>query len=191
MTNEEKRKVSDDLKILIIKNLIEPSYYSDVVETLHGRKCWRISGHTFESMSKIILAVSGVLSFAAGVYDDKILSFVAGTLSTVSLATFQFSLYAFKQQKKNSIELNMLLSKLDIDTVPVFPARTRIMERRVSTINNDQPSKDCEIELGTIEIHAEPSSDLQFSSLTDKLSTDDEVTSMSSLRSTTPYPSQV
>lgn len=185
MKDEEKRKVSDELKIKIIQNLIEPSYYSDVVETLHGRKCWRISGHTFESVSKIILAVSGVLSFAAGVYDDKILSFVAGTLSTVSLATFQFSLYAFKQHKKNTLELNMLLNKLDIDTIPVFPSRSKIMERKMSTVEEKTNQNECEIELGTIEIHDDNSSS------DDKISTDDELTSLSSLRSSTPFPSQV
>jgi len=117
---EEKRKIGDLLKEEILKKLIEPSYYTDVNETIRGRKCWRISGHVFESMSKILLALSGILSFAAGVYDDKILSFVAGTLSTVSLATFQFSLYSMKMHKKNSLELNQLLEKLDIETVPIF-----------------------------------------------------------------------
>jgi hypothetical protein len=121
---DEKRKIGELLKEEILKSLVEPYYYSDVNETIKGRKCWRISGHVFESMSKILLAVSGVLSFAAGVYDDKILSFVAGTLSTVSLATFQFSLYSMKMHKKNSYELNQLLEKLDIETLPVFEATT-------------------------------------------------------------------
>jgi hypothetical protein len=117
---KEKREIGDELKEIILKQLIEPSYYGDVNETIKGRKCWRVSGHVFESMSKILLAASGVISFAAGVYDDKILSFVAGTLSTVSLATFQFSLYAFKQHKKNSMELNLLLEKINIESVPIF-----------------------------------------------------------------------
>ena len=43
----EKRKVGDLLKEEIVKALIEPSYYTDVNETLKGRKCWRISGHVF------------------------------------------------------------------------------------------------------------------------------------------------
>jgi len=128
--SEEKRKVSNLLKEEILKALVEPSYYTDVNETLKGRKCWRVSGHVFESMSKILLAISGVLSFAAGVYDDKILSFVAGTLSTVSLATFQFSLYSFKMHKKNSYELNQLLEKLDIDTVPVFGSSAKNVEEQ-------------------------------------------------------------
>ena len=55
----EKRKVGDLLKEEIVKALIEPSYYTDVNETLKGRKCWRISGHVFESLSKICLIISG------------------------------------------------------------------------------------------------------------------------------------
>lgn len=118
--DKEKRQIGDILKEQIMRELIEPSYYGDVNETIKGRKCWRVSGHVFESMSKILLAASGVISFAAGVYDDKIMSFVAGTLSTISLATFQFSLYSFKQHKKNSMELNLLLEKINIETVPIF-----------------------------------------------------------------------
>jgi len=117
---DEKRKVGTILKDKIFQDLIEPSYYSDIKETLSGRKCWRRAGHLFESLSKILLAVSSVCSFAAGVYDDKILSFIAGTISTVSLATFQFSLYSIKMHKKNSFELNQLLEKIDIEPVPVF-----------------------------------------------------------------------
>jgi len=118
--NSEKRKIGCILKEQIIKELIEPSYYGDINETLKGRKCWRISGHVFESLSKILLATSGVTSFAAGVYNDKMLSFIAGTLSTISLATFQFALYSFKQYKKNTIELNLLLDKINIETVPIY-----------------------------------------------------------------------
>jgi hypothetical protein len=117
---QEKRIVGDLLKEKILIDLVEPSYFIDVNETIKGRKCWRISGHVFESLSKILLAASGVISFAAGVYDDKLLSFIAGTLSTVSLATFQFSLYSLRMHKKNSLELNQLLDKLNIDTLPIF-----------------------------------------------------------------------
>lgn len=118
--HHENRKVSDKVKTSIMTKLVEPSYYGDVNETIKGRKCWRVSGHVFESVSKIFLAVASILSFSAGVYDDKLLSFIAGSFSTVSLATFQFSLYSFKQYKKNSLELNQLLEKLNIDSVPVF-----------------------------------------------------------------------
>lgn len=127
---EENRKVSERVKTEIMTTLVEPSYYKDVKETIRGRSCWRISGHVLETFSKIFLAVSGVLSFAAGVYNDKMLSFIAGTFSTVSLATFQLSSYSFKQNKKNTLELNQLLEKLDIEEVPVFD-NTEMLQRKV------------------------------------------------------------
>jgi len=130
---EEKRKIGTILKEQIFKDLIEPSYYSDINETLKGRKCWRRAGHLFESLSKILLAVSSVLSFASGVYDDKILSFIAGTISTVSLATFQFSLYSIKMHKRNSFELNQLLEQIDIEPVPVFAS---LQEVKPNTIEH-------------------------------------------------------
>lgn len=128
---EENRKVSEKVKTDIMTTLVEPSYYKDVKETIRGRSCWRISGHVLETFSKIFLAVSGVLSFAAGVYNDKMLSFIAGTFSTVSLATFQLSSYSFKQNKKNTLELNQLLEKLDIEEVPVFDNNTEMLQRKI------------------------------------------------------------
>jgi hypothetical protein len=138
---QEKIIVGDLLKEKILKELVEPSYFIDVNETIKGRKCWRISGHVFESLSKILLAASGVISFAAGVYDDKLLSFVAGTLSTVSLATFQFSLYSLRMHKKNSLELNQLLDKLNIDTLPIFEvtkATNETLQNEIDTFTQQE-----------------------------------------------------
>lgn len=116
----DERKISDEVKIRILTELIEPSYYGDVNETIRGRKCWRISGHVFETISKIFLAATGILSFSAGFYHIDSLSFIAGAFSTISLAMFQFAGYSFGQNKKNTVELNQLLSKLNIEQVPVF-----------------------------------------------------------------------
>jgi hypothetical protein len=167
---DEKRKIGELLKEEILKSLVEPSYYSDVNETIKGRKCWRISGHVFESMSKILLAISGVLSFAAGVYDDKILSFVAGTLSTISLATFQFSLYSMKMHKKNSYELNQLLEKLDIETLPVFEGTT--VDKNVTEYQREdfEPDYMCR----RVETDVEKEKELEYIPITITTSEDDE-----------------
>jgi len=144
---EENRKVSERVKADIMTTLVEPSYYNDVKETLKGRSCWRISGHVFETLSKIFLAVAGVLSFSAGVYDDKLLSFIAGTFSTVSLATFQLSSYSFKQNKKNTLELNQLLTKLDIEEIPVFDNNSGdiMMRGKVEEDDNKENKEDIEM----------------------------------------------
>lgn len=157
--DKEKRHISDELKEFIMKELIEPSYYGDVNETIKGRKCWRVSGHVFESMSKILLAASGVISFAAGVYDDKIMSFIAGTLSTISLATFQFSLYSFKQHKKNSMELNLLLEKINIETVPIFEQTEKTDDSPMFRKATEDGNKKCSVESPE---QIEPVSDIEM-----------------------------
>ena len=160
---EEKRKIGDLLKEKILKDLVEPSYFIDVNETIRGRKCWRVSGHVFESLSKILLAASGVISFAAGVYDDKLLSFIAGTLSTVSLATFQFSLYSLRMHKKNSLELNQLLDKLNIDTLPIFEVTktsNETLQNEIDTFTKQEsyhmfPKEDNQIQIIETQIQTE------------------------------------
>ena len=87
---------------------------------IKGKRCWKTIGQIFETLSKILVAASGILSFASGYYKNDTLSFLAGSISTISLAMLQFSSFCFKENKKQSDELNILLKKLGIDTIPVF-----------------------------------------------------------------------
>ena len=118
---EDKKKVSDATKIYIIEKLIEPSYKNDIKIMIKGKQCWRITGMSFETMSKIMVAVGGVLSFSSGYFNSQILSFISGSISTISLACLQFSSFSYIQNKKQSEELNVLLKTLDLETVPVLP----------------------------------------------------------------------
>jgi hypothetical protein len=112
--------VSDATRKRIMTKLIEPSYYRDVRNTIIARSGWRISGQIFETTSKILIAVSGIIGFASGFFPDYKLGFYAGTASTLSLASVQFAMYCFKEGKENVEELNMILQKIRIDTVPMF-----------------------------------------------------------------------
>lgn len=112
------KKISDDVKASIIKSIIEPSYISEISRMSSGKSCWKITGIVFETLSKISVAAGGILSFSSGYYNDPILSFMAGAISTISLAMLQFSSFSYKESKKQTQELNMLLEKLGLDTVP-------------------------------------------------------------------------
>jgi len=112
-------KVSEDTKKEIF-NHVEDSYKKDVNEMILGKTCWRRTGITFETLSKILVAIGGVLSFSSGYFDSKVLSFISGSISVVSLALLQFSSFGFKQAKKRANDLNILLKKLDLDTIPVI-----------------------------------------------------------------------
>lgn len=112
-------KVSEDTKKEIF-NHVEDSYKKDVNEMIMGKTCWRRTGITFETLSKILVATGGVLSFSSGYFNSNILSFVSGSISVVSLALLQFSSFGFKQATKRANDLNILLKKLDLDTIPVI-----------------------------------------------------------------------
>ena len=110
--------ISESLKVNIVKNLIEPSYKTEIEGMIKGKRCWKITGHIFETISKIFVALGCIFSFASGYYSNTELSFVAGCVSTVSLAMIQISTFAYKENKRQVYELNILLQKLNIDTIP-------------------------------------------------------------------------
>jgi len=113
-------KVSIDTKVEIMSKYVEPAYKKDVKELIHGKRCWRITGQSFETISKVFVAIGSIISFAAGVYNETNLSFIAGAVSTFSLATLQFASFSYKENKKQSTELNTLLKNIDLATIPVI-----------------------------------------------------------------------
>jgi hypothetical protein len=122
MSNEkDKIEISPETKIYIIDKLVEP-YYKDMVKaTIDGKQCWRTLGIGLETSSKVMIALGGIFSFSAGYYHDDTLSFVAGSISCMSLALLQIASFSYKENKKQGDELNILLKKLNLDTVPSMP----------------------------------------------------------------------
>jgi len=118
INNTYDENVHDSVKQRIITELIEPSYYADIKHALNSRNRWKVSGHIFETMSKLLIASSGILSFASGYYSNLSLGFYAGSTSTMSLACLQFASYCFKESKSNAEEVNKLLQSIKIAPVP-------------------------------------------------------------------------
>ena len=118
-------KIRDSLKIQIVHELIEPFYLDDIKSMIRGKKYWKLSGQMFETFSKVLVAIGGIISFSSGYFNDPILSFLAGSISTLSLATLQFSSFAYLENKKQGQDLNVLLKKLNLDVIPVLERRER------------------------------------------------------------------
>lgn len=115
----EKFQVSDKLKAEVVEVLIEPSYKSDIKEHIRLRKFFRKIGLALESISKIFVGTASVVSFSAGIYNNKTLSFLGGIFSTCSLVLLQFSLYSYKESKRETVVLNDILRQLNIETIPI------------------------------------------------------------------------
>jgi hypothetical protein len=120
---EDTFKISDEIKIKIVHELIEPFYVNDIRSIIKNKKCWKLSGQVFEAVSKILVAIGGIVSFSSGYFNDPVLSFFAGSISTLSLATLQFASFAYVENKRQGQDLNILLKKLNIDVVPVLEKR--------------------------------------------------------------------
>ena len=113
-------EISDELKRQIVKEHVEPSYIKEVQSSIRDKTCWKKSSHILQTISKVLVAVGCILSFSSGYYGNQVLSFLAGSLSTVSLALLQFASYSYGEYKKQGQELNIILQKLKIDTVPIM-----------------------------------------------------------------------
>ena len=130
--------VSNILKDKIIKSLLEPYYYDDIDTILKKIKYYEIVENIFEVISKILVCLGGTLSFASGFYNTPTLSFISGSFSTISLATFQYSVFCSKQTKNNVIKLNSILKDLDIKSIniQVVTPENSNNEQKVDSVNN-------------------------------------------------------
>jgi hypothetical protein len=131
-------QVRDIIKEKIMVNYIEKSYEYDVDSLIHGRRRWKKTGQAFETMSKIFLALGGILSFSSGYFDIKALSFLSGSISVISLSFLQFSSFCYLENKKQSNELNIVLKKLGLETLPELSRDNDIIQKRESPYYYEQ-----------------------------------------------------
>ena len=103
--------LSDALK----QDIINLNYKSDIEEYLYLKKKYTSLGLTFESLSKLFIGISSMVSFSSIIKEDmQLLSFLAGSSSIMSLMLLQFSSYAFRESKNMNDEINLILLKLNI-----------------------------------------------------------------------------
>lgn len=116
----DNQEMADDFKQHITNSLIQPNYINEISTFIDGRTKWRSTAMAFETISKLLIGAGSVLSFAAGVYQSTNISFAAGTVSTISVLCLQFSTFCKKESKKSTDNLNMILKKLNLETLPEF-----------------------------------------------------------------------
>jgi len=100
-----------------IVEMINNRYYSDIEIGLNGRSCWKITGDVSETLGYLCIGASTIVSFSAGFFNIRILSFIAGGIGVLSGLLLKFSLYSMAQSKERTEEINRILTKLNIDTV--------------------------------------------------------------------------
>jgi hypothetical protein len=109
-----------DLKETIQHDIIHPNYIEEITSFIKGRSNWRMIGICAETLSKLSLGVSTILSFSSYAYSDQHLGFYSGSMSTFSLVSFQFATFSFRESKRATEHLNKLLTILHIDPIPLL-----------------------------------------------------------------------
>tara|TARA_B110000483_G_scaffold239904_1_gene319381 strand:+ start:2547 stop:3137 length:591 start_codon:yes stop_codon:yes gene_type:complete len=113
--------VSDNLRRELMNGYIEPYYKKLIVETLDARSLYKRMGMVFETTSKLCIAMSSILSFSTGYSENNTQYFAAtaGSIGCLSLGLMQIASFAYKEQVRQSRELNGILKKLRLQTIPV------------------------------------------------------------------------
>lgn len=118
MNKFEEIKLSSWFKKKVFEEYILPNYESTIQESLNLIKYFKRFGVAFETVSKFLVGVGSILSFSAGIYKNSTLSFVSGTVSVISLVFLQYSTFSIKESKKYTAELNNVLKKFNMETIP-------------------------------------------------------------------------
>lgn len=140
--------VSDNLRRELMNGYIEPYYKKLIIETLDARSVYKKVGMIFETTSKLCIALSSILSFSTGYSEDNTEYFAAtsGSIGCLSLGLMQIASYAYKEQLRQSRELNSILKKLRLETIPV--ERHNSVDTRVNSVaENIRKPPVCEMSL--------------------------------------------
>ncbi len=101
----------------IKKELVETNYYRDVKYNLASKSRWKIVGDVSEAFANILIVLTSILAFSAGVFNYILLSFIAGCFGTLSLALLRFSSYSMMESRERTQQVNLLLQNLGIDSI--------------------------------------------------------------------------
>ena len=98
-----------------IAKLIQNRYLCDIKSGLRARSYCKTTGDFCESFGQILIAATGIVSFASATWNISYLSYIAGSLSTLSIS--KLSSYCMRESKERSDEVNRILTKLGIDNI--------------------------------------------------------------------------
>ena len=114
----DNRLIINNTRNRIFQNVFT-SHEEDCAQLTRDRRNCRIAHDALEIITKLLVGTSGIVAFAAGMFDDaQLYSYISGGLSMVALVTQQFATYSNSECKDRTDKLNQLLERLSIPNVP-------------------------------------------------------------------------
>ena len=117
----ENLRIHESVKLYILTELVEPLYIKEIHVIIRTKECCKTTAQIFETLSKVLVAVGTILSFSSGYFKLSTLGFIAGSISTCSLALLQLASFFYNEYRKQTRDLNILLQKLNLDSIPELP----------------------------------------------------------------------
>ncbi|ARF08797.1 hypothetical protein Catovirus_1_847 [Catovirus CTV1] len=149
-TTESTQVKSKRLRQFIIKNIVQPTFVADLVDTLKWRYRWRKIGNFLYILSKLLTLVGAIVAFTETYFKVIYLALASGIITLLGVLILQLGDYAQKESKRKTNETNEILRMLDISGVPELddPVKetktmnTEIKPDKQNETNNNKQNND-------------------------------------------------
>lgn len=105
-----------ELQQLIEEQIINPYIADEIKKMFKLREQWITISNIMETLGNVFIVISTIFAFAGGYYEN--LSFVAGCINITSIMLIHFGSYAGKKSSEKNDAINMILSRVNIHSVP-------------------------------------------------------------------------
>ena len=107
-----------DIKIDVVHEL-QDDINHQIKSLLKSRIKWRVVENYVETSAHILMVVTSILAFSAGIYRTiEVLSFLSGISGVTSIACLKFANYAKNECLERNNLLHQLLERLNIKPTP-------------------------------------------------------------------------
>ena len=107
-----------DLASRIQKELVEPNLYNDVKYNIKNKSGLKKTADALEILAYILVFIGTLLAFASGVFGKLFLSYISGSVTTAASALIILSKKIMSESKERTEQVNMLLNKVGIESIP-------------------------------------------------------------------------
>jgi hypothetical protein len=106
-----------DIKIDVMHEL-QDDFKRTIHYLLKSRKKWRRIENHAETSAHILMLFGTISTFASGIFDNKILSFIAGGILCLSAALLKLSAYCHAECLERNSILNDHLTRIHLKGIP-------------------------------------------------------------------------
>jgi len=119
----------------IIDEIIKPQYLTSIKQLFISKKAWSNVNVAMIWLSKIAIGVSSILAFVSVYQADKIWSFLTGASGTIATVLSIFEVGAKSRYKTEVNEINTILNKLKIESIPENASESDEIQHTKKTMN--------------------------------------------------------